>query len=869
MARSAGSGVKSHWQLLPWFLLRQAGFPLEWLDELSSPSIHIEADRLFKAQETFILTRRNALDILRDLLRSERAVDLERPLLAAHMLIQEEKPVPADIFQEISCKKADEAVLSQITTWNSSLERFKELVAAFGRVYSETWEHDARQLLHRFHSERWLQEALLLSNEAHFDRFHSWIEALSNDLLSLSKNRSKVNLLSRYFQRVCAKNETISHFGPFSVGLVVSHPTHESLYFSGENALERHTFYTHWAATEQARIISLHPTLYFWIRPRWHSFIFLDDDNLYKLDFNYDTLAENEVARGLRVLFLRKLTAEETSLLHACNGQRTIQELSLWWQETNPEKSEDLFHATLASLKQGGALVVEFEIPAGSCDTLNDLKALLPRQCSETLPWIDIVDALKEQLNRFAEADNLLLRRKIFKELKEQFVQLTGANPERGLGQVTADRSILFEECQRAVTDVRMGSPLAEAIQTELAPFYDLLLIVPRNRLAAERTLLNTWFVNRFGENHQVSLLTFLSAFTEDGNWLEREFAAIDEKMNTLSQVIDDTLMPQHLRQERVLEIDPVTLQNLVDAYHVPIQAICDADVMLLIDSPDGLQTNEFRLLVGDCHATRDLLSHSTTSAFIAEKYPEFSETVMKLYQTIVEDDEIVVDPIRSHRAKTSAQVVLPCFDLEVNGKSPKAPSAVLHLNELSVQQTPRGLRLYATHLDKFLRLMSPGFLGARIRRNPFSIFCFPRHTHGSPVRGMHLYHIPRMAMNRIIVQREIWRIPCDAFKKSVWDTKQRLSEKEGMAFLQAKKLQQTLNMPQHCFAAIPGEPKPVYVDFNAPLFVRQLVLLANQASGLIEFSEMLPGPDQLWMHDSQGHYTSEFRCALFDIQSA
>lgn len=865
MAQSVVSHVESHWQLLPWFLLRQAGFPIEWLDELSAPSIHSEANRLFNTQEAFMLARRAALDVLRDALHSNRGTDLERPLLTAHTLIRKEKQVPANLLQEIACKKAGEEVLNAITTCNSRLEHFKDVVSAFAQAYSETWERGARQLLHHFDAKRWLQEALLLSNEAHFDRFHAWIDAFSNDRLSLSTDRSKIDLLSRYFQRVCAKNETTSHFGPFSVGLVASQPTQESLYFSGENALERSTFYAHWAATELARVISLHPTLYPWIRPRWNSFIFLDDAKLYKLDYNYDPSQENEVMRGLRVLFLRKLTTEETFVLRACNSQRTIQELSRWWQETHPDKSKALFYAALASLKQDGALVVEFEIPAGSCDTLADLKALLPAHLGEALPWIRTIDAFKEELAQFARAECLFTRRKIFTELKEQFAQLTGAAPERGLGQVTADRSILFEECQRTVTDLRMGSPLAEAIKTELAPFYDLLLVVPRNRLAAEKALLNTWFVNRFGANQHVSLLTFLSAFTEDGNRLECAYAAIDANMHALSQVIGDTLVPQHLRQERVLEIDPVTIQHLVAAYHAPIPAICDADVMLLIDAPDAFQTNKYQLLVGDCHATRDLLSHATTSAFIAEKYPEFAQTVMKLYQAIVEDDEIVVDPIRSHRAKTSAQVVLPCFDLEVNGKSPKAPSAVLHLNNLSVWQTKQGLRLYAPRLDKFLRLMSPAFLGARVRRNPFSIFCFPRHTHGSPVRGLHLRHLPRMVMNRIILQREIWRIPCDEFKKSLWETKQRLSEKEGLTFLQAKKFQRTLNLPQHCFAMIPGEPKPIYVDFNAPLFVRQLVLLANQASGLIEFSEMLPGPDQLWMQDSQGHYTAEFRCALFN----
>ncbi len=61
-------------------------------------------------------------------------------------------------------------------------------------------------------------------------------------------------------------------------------------------------------------------------------------------------------------------------------------------------------------------------------------------------------------------------------------------------------------------------------------------------------------------------------------------------------------------------------------------------------------------------------------------------------------------------------------------------------------------------------------------------------------------------------------------------------------------------------------EPKPVYVDWHAPLLVRQFFRLAGAAGpdDTVEISEMLPGPDQLWLRMGQHGYTSELRCAVF-----
>ncbi len=76
----------------------------------------------------------------------------------------------------------------------------------------------------------------------------------------------------------------------------------------------------------------------------------------------------------------------------------------------------------------------------------------------------------------------------------------------------------------------------------------------------------------------------------------------------------------------------------------------------------------------------------------------------------------------------------------------------------------------------------------------------------------------------------------------------------------------------RHLFARLPDEPKPFYVDLQAPLTVANLARGWLAAAGrpdaevvTVELSEMLPGPDELMLGDERGHYTSELRFVAVD----
>jgi hypothetical protein len=71
--------------------------------------------------------------------------------------------------------------------------------------------------------------------------------------------------------------------------------------------------------------------------------------------------------------------------------------------------------------------------------------------------------------------------------------------------------------------------------------------------------------------------------------------------------------------------------------------------------------------------------------------------------------------------------------------------------------------------------------------------------------------------------------------------------------------------LPRRVFARSPLERKPRYVDFESPSLLRALTrFLAPVGDGTVEFTEMLPGPDQCWL---DGH-TSELRLVAVDVSS-
>jgi hypothetical protein len=127
--------------------------------------------------------------------------------------------------------------------------------------------------------------------------------------------------------------------------------------------------------------------------------------------------------------------------------------------------------------------------------------------------------------------------------------------------------------------------------------------------------------------------------------------------------------------------------------------------------------------------------------------------------------------------------------------------------------------------------------------------------------------HLSRVLLDDVVIGRESWSVP-------VHEAPLPGRNRPGYGHERIAEWAATLGLPRHVFARTVFERKPFYVDFSSPLLVSNLlhtlrrgVLNSGPDDGVtVDFMEMLPGPEGLWLSDSLGRtYTSEFRIVAVD----
>ncbi|HEX5045252.1 MAG TPA: lantibiotic dehydratase [Candidatus Polarisedimenticolaceae bacterium] len=112
--------------------------------------------------------------------------------------------------------------------------------------------------------------------------------------------------------------------------------------------------------------------------------------------------------------------------------------------------------------------------------------------------------------------------------------------------------------------------------------------------------------------------------------------------------------------------------------------------------------------------------------------------------------------------------------------------------------------------------------------------------------------HWPRFVAGKVVLFRERWIFPYSAWPAIAAD--------EVDTVLHAALWRHRHGLPRHVFVHTSGEPKPRYVDLDSPAMVALLWRgLANDVPAEVHVTEMLPGPDEMWVQDEKGRYASEF----------
>ncbi|MFI5957618.1 lantibiotic dehydratase [Cryptosporangium sp. NPDC051539] len=121
---------------------------------------------------------------------------------------------------------------------------------------------------------------------------------------------------------------------------------------------------------------------------------------------------------------------------------------------------------------------------------------------------------------------------------------------------------------------------------------------------------------------------------------------------------------------------------------------------------------------------------------------------------------------------------------------------------------------------------------------------------------------LPRVTLGDLVVSRRSWRVAGEELAAVA----PRRGRDRGQDTLRGWARAQGL--PRHVFVRTPLEPKPFYVDFQAPLLVENLARAVGRlaAGAAVDLVEMLPAPEELWLRDDDGRrFTSELRMVAVD----
>ncbi|MFK0246845.1 lantibiotic dehydratase [Amycolatopsis azurea] len=650
-----------------------------------------------------------------------------------------------------------------------------------------------------------------------------------------SKRREREELVAHYWQRFCVKNDTIGFFGPVGWGRwdesadgVVVDPG------SGLVA-ESNVYFSSWAVDAVARTIGADPRLPAWIAPRRVSFVRVTGDVVRMPGRRPD-----------------RLHPQEREVLAHCDGTLRPSEIAA---ELGRGTTEETVMSILDELVRRRLIVWRLEVPTCAFPEQH-LRSVLERITDPELrrDGLSKVAVLEQGRDRIkaAGADAPALSA-AFTALENEFEALTQVAAQRAKGTRTAPcRALIYADCRRSAT-VRIGS----AIRDELTP---LALCLTAAR----------WMTGRFARAVGDRVRQAYDHLRErDGSvdlaslWMECLPAPHGRSLTDIDRIQDELrerwarilAAPEDARRVRLSSADiadRVRTEFRETGPSWPQARYVSPDVLVVAEDADEVARGNFELVLGELHVA---MNTASTSLWVMQ-HPDagrlFAETAVdfpgpRLLPMLPKEQP----PRWSARSRISLDRPEDYYVALVDHTvDPERDRTVLSADVLVEE---RDDRLVAVLPDGAEFDLLDVFSNAMTNRVMDRFALRPRADHS-----------PRVTVDKLVVARESWSVPVGSLDF--------VSEKsEARRFVLARRWRDELGLPRFVFVVSPGEPRPFYVDFDAPVFVnifaKAVRRLARQdPDGRLSITEMLPTPEQAWLTDDKGNrYTSELRFVAVD----
>lgn len=648
-----------------------------------------------------------------------------------------------------------------------------------------------------------------------------------------SKHRQHEEAVASYWQRFCAKNDSIGFFGPAAWGrLDFGQPTRVSV---GQRLVAvTNVFFEPWAIMRMAQAFEREPGMRAWLKPRRMGFlVFAGDSFLSPLG--------DEI----------KLSRLETEVLRVCDGMVAARDLPALVSEEHPDQpcGLDDIERVISSLEKRRLLTRKIDIPI-TAHPEDDLREFLLGVRDDALrdsciAKLDLLESGLDLIRESADESGLLVR--AVAKLGETFSAVTGAEPTRRKGQIYAGRELVYSDCRRDVDFV-----LGREFQDGLAA---LELLVESGR----------WFCWQVGEAaREILLAVFRDSQRPHGVPLATFLIKAEQHLRkSLPAVLEHVTSGLVERWEEIIQVAPAE-SRLTRQYNDIAPLVRDMfkapgagwegarymnpDVLVVAGREPTLVLGEIHMAINTMRQYCFVSQHPCPARLfdcVDQDLPQ-----PRLFMTLPRESLSRLT-IRTHTAliRPADYMVEHLHRTAGAGRKHLFMSSELQVTEqagnLSVT-CPDGMTFDA--LDVFGELLMDAVIDC------FAMFRARPHT-------------PRIAIGSLVVSREQWRFRAeDLAFSTVTD--------EARRFALARAWWRDQALPRQVFVTTGRGEKPVLADFASPVGVTILSRLVRRLNESpeqmrwITMQEMLPAINQLWLRDAEHReYTAEFRLAAFDLR--
>jgi Lantibiotic dehydratase, N terminus len=652
-----------------------------------------------------------------------------------------------------------------------------------------------------------------------------------------SRERHDEEFIASYWQRYCLKNDTIGFFGPVGWGtLAADSPT--SIEPSGSLVAKREIFFETWAVDRLADALAQEPGMREWLPARRMPYLRVEGQTV--------------LLPGRSGKAVSPAVAE---VLRRCDGTRPVRDVAEDLQaEGWVGKPEDVL-SMLTELVSRRWISWPVELPAvphPEAHLRRRLAAIRPPELRErALTRLATLTSHRDEVDAAGEDPDKLMT--ALDGLDESFAVLTQSAPTRNAGRAYGGRTLVYHDARRDLS-LRLGTEIV----TALAP---LELVLDSARwlthqadaiIRAEIAAIYRRLAARSGQV-TLSALWFECMPVIHGTAREAIAGLVGELRRGWHDILAASVRASRVRYRASSLQGPVRKR-----FYAPHPGWLGArylspDVMLVASGSDAIARGDFELVLGELHLSMVSYRHHC----LAGQHPDQG----RLFQYLDAD--------------CPRPRLLPALPKD------NPPRLTIRTHPALIRDSDRLVELFYQTADPFRpgvlagsdifvaddngRLLARAADGARFDvMEPFSEMLAD-----AVIDAFSMFeeaeHMPRITIDRLVVQRETWRFLDTELSFS-------LEKDEARRFVGARSWQRRHALPQRVFVKSAYEQKPFFVDFDSPVYVALLAKAVRQArergGGQLMVSEMLPDAERLWLADRDGRrYTCELRLAAVDLR--